>query len=143
MKYFTIIICLIIILAGFYIYKNKKMEINNLALDMNSKQTMVNNISGEEALKLLNEDRSIIVIDVRTREEFKSGHLNESVNIDWNDQENFKSYVRDLDKNKTYLLYCKSDNRSIQAANYMSNIGFSNIYNLKGGIMGNNLPLIK
>lgn len=52
-----------------------------------------------------------MIIDVRTPEEFATGHLQGAVNFDVNDEE-FKNQVKDLDKNASYILYCRSGNRA-------------------------------
>jgi rhodanese-related sulfurtransferase len=47
----------------------------------------------------------------------------------------FPGKIAELDKTKSYYIYCRSGNRSGQVCNYMSGLGFGNLYNLQGGIM--------
>jgi rhodanese-related sulfurtransferase len=91
------------------------------------------NINGAEFEKLLAQTPDAVVIDVRTISEFKTGHIPKSKNIDWMSGE-FSRKIATLDKNKTYFLYCRSGNRSGQAAKALGNNGFEKIFNLSGGI---------
>ena len=84
------------------------------------------------------------IVDVRTPEEFDKGHLINAKNVDWNN-DNFEDQITILDKNKPVLVYCLSGGRSSSAAAKMRVMGFSDIYELKGGIMkwrAANLPEI-
>ena len=73
-----------------------------------------------------------VVIDVRTQEEYDEGHLaivdghHNFLNGD------FKAQLDSLDKDETYYLYCRSGNRSGQAADLMKEDGFENVYNIGG-----------
>lgn len=72
------------------------------------------------------------VIDVRTLEEYNDGHLNiTDAQYDWMNG-NFHDAVESMDKEETYYLYCRSGNRSGQAAQMMRNRGFENVYNIGG-----------
>jgi phage shock protein E len=72
------------------------------------------------------------ILDVRTPEEFASGHIANAVNLNWNGPD-FNSQVVTLDKNGRYLVYCKAGIRSAKAAKAMSSLGFQEIYNFSGG----------
>ena len=74
---------------------------------------------------------NVIILDVRTDQEYKSSHLKGAINIDFY-QPDFKSQISKLDKTKTYLIYCRSGNRSGQTLNIMKNLGFTNLENLGG-----------
>lgn len=74
------------------------------------------------------------VLDVRSPGEFSGGHLPNAINIDWNDAD-FAAKTRSLDKNKPVLVYCLSGIRSISAANHLRSEGFSEVYELEGGMM--------
>ena len=75
-----------------------------------------------------------VVIDVRTAGEFAGGKLRGARNIDIMSS-NFVSQIKNLPKDKTYLIYCRSGNRSAQACDIMGEEGFENVKNLSGGIM--------
>ena len=68
-----------------------------------------------------------VIIDVRTAEEFKSGHLDKSINIEWQE---ILSLPNNIDKSKKIYLYCRSGNRSQKATEILSQAGFLNVENL-------------
>jgi rhodanese-related sulfurtransferase len=74
------------------------------------------------------------VLDVRTPEEYKSGFIGNAVNYNVTDSVAFVNTISSLDKNKKYLLYCKSGRRSGKALVMMKNMGFRKVYHLKGGV---------
>jgi thioredoxin len=74
------------------------------------------------------------ILDVRTPEEFSSDHIDNAVNINWND-ENFMTNVAKYDKSKPVFVYCLSGGRSKKAADKLEELGFTTIYNLEGGIL--------
>ncbi len=72
------------------------------------------------------------VIDVRTAEEYATGHLAGATNIDV--QGDFATGIADLDKNASYALYCRSGVRSDTAKQTMLDAGFTHVVDLSGGI---------
>lgn len=74
------------------------------------------------------------LIDVRTPEEYKVERIDNALNINWNGAD-FVSQVEKLDKSKPVFVYCKVGGRSAQAAEKLSQMGFTKVYNLDGGIM--------
>ena len=78
--------------------------------------------------------KNVQLIDVRTREEFASGHLVGSVNYDiyLND---FDAQLAALDKTKPVMVYCKGGGRSAEACEKLEQMGFGQIYDMGGGIM--------
>ncbi|WP_288685619.1 rhodanese-like domain-containing protein [uncultured Brachyspira sp.] len=88
------------------------------------------NLNIEKAIKLVNSSTNLVILDVRTREEYLAGNIPNAINIDVLSQD-FKSKIDMLDKNKEYLIYCRSGNRSSIASSIMSTNGFINIYNLE------------
>jgi phage shock protein E len=88
-------------------------------------------ISAEEFKEKLKSNPGKI-IDVRTRVEYEEGHLTiTDEQYDWNSGE-FHKVVDQMEKDKAYYLYCRSGNRSGQAARLMRNKGFENVYNVGG-----------
>lgn len=73
------------------------------------------------------------LIDVRTIEEFTSGHIKGAINIDVT-KSDFKEKAQKLDKNKPVLVYCRKGGRSANAAAILRELGFTAITDLKGGI---------
>ena len=76
-----------------------------------------------------------LLIDVRTSKEYKQGHIEGAINIDVKDS-SFVNNLSKLDKNKTYLIYCRSGKRSQKAGSIMTTNDFEEIYDLKGGYLG-------
>lgn len=74
-----------------------------------------------------------IILDVRTAGEFAGGKIRGAKNIDIMSR-NFSEQVKNLSKNKTYLIYCRSGNRSGQACEVMAGMGFESLKNMTGGI---------
>lgn len=73
------------------------------------------------------------LIDARTPAEFKSGHLAEAVNLDWNGGQ-LEAAAGILDKSKPVLLYCASGRRSAAAREFLTEQGFKDVVDLDGGI---------
>jgi rhodanese-related sulfurtransferase len=76
----------------------------------------------------------VIILDVRTPEEFNAGHIANAININIADSD-FSSEVSKLDKNATVAVYCRSANRSAVATNEMAELGFTDMYDMQGGII--------
>lgn len=77
---------------------------------------------------------NIEILDVRSQAELEDGSVPNHKLIDIM-QPDFTSKIAQLDKNKTYLVYCRSGNRSGKACAMMAEMGFKELYNLAGGIM--------
>jgi rhodanese-related sulfurtransferase len=94
----------------------------------------VKNVGAEEFKQLVQEGNGILV-DVRTDQEVAQGVIEgaQQINISSSD---FLEKAKQLDKSKPIYLYCRSGNRSGKAANMLLNEGYTNVYNLSGGIMG-------
>jgi len=74
------------------------------------------------------------LIDVRTPQEYKDGHLKNAQNIDYKNQA-FKDQISKLDKTKPVFVYCLAGGRSAVAAEILHENGFSEIYDMKGGYL--------
>lgn len=90
-------------------------------------------ISVSEFEELAKNKGAVRIIDVRTPDEMAEGHIPNAKNVDYKN-DNFKSEIAKLDKNRTYILYCKIGVRSGNAADVMKAAGFTHIYSLHGGI---------
>ena len=82
----------------------------------------------------LQSDNPPVLIDVRTPAEYAEGHIEGSLMIDYKD-DTFKSEIEKLDKDATYLIYCRSGGRSAKASDYMISQGFKDVTNMKGGYL--------
>jgi len=74
------------------------------------------------------------IVDVRTPEEFQGGHLKDAVNFNVLGPE-FQSQLSKLDKTQPVFVYCKVGGRSADAVEKMKGMGFTTIYDMKGGYM--------
>lgn len=77
---------------------------------------------------------SVQLLDVRTAAEFKTGHLQNALQADWNNPDQFKDRTQHLDKEKPVYVYCLGGPRSSAAANYLKQQGFKKVISLEGGI---------
>ena len=74
----------------------------------------------------------VVVLDVRTPEETAEGKIDGAAEIDFHAPD-FQERIATLDKNATYLVYCRSGSRSASASGIMKEMGFKEVYNLLGG----------
>lgn len=93
-------------------------------------------LSGAQFIEKYTNTPNAVLVDVRTPGEFSSGHIDTSINIDF-ENSSFISEIKKLDPNKTYFVYCRSGNRSGQAVSVMKSNGMKNIYELDGGLISN------
>ena len=100
-------------------------------------------LGGADFLREYSANPSAVMLDVRTPGEFRAGHIDKAVLIDFENQ-SFLSEIKKLDPAKTYFVYCRSGNRSGQAISQMKAHGIKNIYELKGGLVSNKegVPLV-
>lgn len=88
----------------------------------------------QTAADLLADDPSITVVDVRTPAEFAEAHLDDAVLIDIQSPD-FEQRIGELDRDGSYVLYCRSGNRSAQARQVMADLGFRDVADIGGGIL--------
>lgn len=89
-------------------------------------------LSQDEARILLEQRPDVVVLDVRTPEEFAAGHLQNAVPLDYL-MADFPDQVKKLDPNKPYMVYCAVGGRSNKAASLMAKTGFREVYNARAG----------
>jgi rhodanese-related sulfurtransferase len=90
-------------------------------------------LNAQEFARLL-EQADAVILDVRTPREFQSGYIKGAVNVDINGPD-FDKKIAELDRNKTYLIYCASGARSARACGKMARMNFTKLVNLRGGII--------
>ncbi len=90
-------------------------------------------------------ESGVVTLDVRTPGEFAEGYIEGARLIDFQSG-NFENEIATLDKNATYAVYCRSGNRSGQAVKVMQDAGFTNVFNMNGGVIewaNAGLPLVR
>lgn len=78
-------------------------------------------------------EKAIVVLDVRTAEEFASGHIKGAQNVDIASPDFQKNLAR-LDPAKTYLVHCAAGGRSTRSLGILNKLGFKSIIHLDGGL---------
>ncbi len=102
-------------------------------------------LSPKEFRKKLDHSAEALLLDVRTPDEIAKGYLKNAVFMDFYDS-SFKQQVATIDRDKPVFVYCAIGGRSWDAAKIMHELGFKNVYDLKGGIIVwkiKNYPFIK
>ncbi|EON77638.1 thioredoxin [Lunatimonas lonarensis] len=91
-------------------------------------------LSAEEFNERISKIPDVQLVDVRTPEEFRKGHIENAANVNINGEQ-FRDQIRALDKSKPVYIYCLSGARSKAAANFLRDDGYENVYEMPGGIM--------
>ena len=95
-----------------------------------SNSSSVTNVNTQDFLTKTQE-ANVVVIDVRTADEFAQGHLLNAININV-EGGMFEESIATLDKSATYAVYCRSGRRSAIATEKMAKAGFTSLFNLQG-----------
>ena len=117
MKKIIIVVMIMILVSG---CNSNNNEVDNTTNSINS-------ITTKEVNTIVKEEKDYIIIDVRTKEEYESGHIKGAINIPVDDINSI-----DIDKTKKIIVYCKSGKRSNNAANILLNKGYKYIYDMGG-----------
>lgn len=91
------------------------------------------NLNVDQAATVLEKNKDIVVLDVRTLPEFKSGHIHGATNLDFYGDD-FEQKLAKLDRQKPYLVHCAVGGRSSKVRDKMKELNFKTIYHLDGGI---------
>jgi phage shock protein E len=97
--------------------------------------TLIGPEQAQELVAQRSGDADFTVLDVRTPEEFAAGHIEGATLIDLSATD-FTSRVGELDRSRTYLVYCRSGNRSAAAVQEMQRLGFTDLYDMRDGFIG-------
>ena len=102
-------------------------------------------VSASAAIRLINNNDDILIIDIRTEADYKAGHIRGAKNAPLKD---FASAVEKFSehKDKSVLIYCNSGNTTTRAIKLLKKAGYEKINNLEGGIAAwkeANMPLSK
>jgi rhodanese-related sulfurtransferase len=124
-KHITYAILIFIICIGFLIPSLSAQD-----------STRIIAVSAKEAADLIdkhNGDDEFAILDIRTSGEFQSGRLAKSIPIDFYSP-TFADQLNRLDKTKTYLVYCRTGNRSTKSLELFKKLKFQKIYHMASGI---------
>lgn len=102
----------------------------------------ITSVSAPEFDKEIKAD-SVVLLDVRTPQEYAEGHIDGALNINIQSDDFRQRAEKELSKDSTILIYCRSGRRSMEAAGILSELGYK-VVNLKGGIIewkGDGLPV--
>lgn len=92
-------------------------------------------VSAQEAADLIASQSDLVILDIRTPEEFAAGHIKDAMLINFHG-ESFTAEIAKLDRTKPYLMHCASGGRSGQAMKTFKELDFTNIYHLNVGFRG-------
>jgi rhodanese-related sulfurtransferase len=98
--------------------------------------TRIMTVSAKEAADLIdkhNGDSDFAILDIRTPGEFQSGHLQSAIPIDFYSQ-TFADQLSRLDKEKKFLIYCRTGNRSTRSLEIFKKLKFQKVYHMANGI---------
>ena len=98
----------------------------------------VTDVTVEQAYDLIRQQSgkaNLVILDVRTPAEFREGHIEGAILLDVSAPD-FEKRLGTLDRGKSYLVYCRTGNRSARAVQAMERLGFRSIYHMNQGILG-------
>lgn len=94
----------------------------------------VKHVDAKKAAQLV-ADGKVTVLDVRTEDEFKDGHIKGATNVDIL-EDGFAAKLGSMDKSKPILVHCQAGGRSTRSLPTLEKLGFTEIYHLDGGMEG-------
>jgi rhodanese-related sulfurtransferase len=80
-------------------------------------------------------DPDVVLLDIRTPKEYENGHIQGAVLLDYYSSD-YVDRLKALDRTRTYLIYCRSGNRSAKSLAIFDKLGFQRVYNLGPGVIG-------
>ena len=123
----TFVLCLVIIGCG------RKSEADNNVIDNKDEENSYKSISMSEAENMMKNEENYIILDVRTAEEYKEGHIPNAINVA-NETIGEDEIAELPDKDQLIMVYCRSGRRSKLAASKLVKLGYTNIVEI-GGII--------
>lgn len=96
-------------------------------------KTQLNNLSPEEFKQAVDRETTAVILDCRTPDEYSFSRIKGAINFNYLSQ-HFVEEMDQLDPNGIYLVYCRSERRSLRTCTLLKNGGFKNIFNLDGGL---------
>ncbi|HKM00392.1 MAG TPA: rhodanese-like domain-containing protein [Mobilitalea sp.] len=137
MKSYTILLLTIVI----FLLSGCSSKGNSTTPDNVSDAPEYLTITSDEAKKMMDDSTDIIILDVRTVDEYNEGHIKDAILLQDADILD-KAEIVLTDKASTILVYCRSGRRSAQAAEDLASLGYTNIYDF-GGIIDWEYDIVK
>lgn len=132
-KVLGVVFAILIILGAIFIFIPKDKEVT---VELNTRY-----VSMDEITEIMEQNEGYVILDVRTHEEYKEGHIPNAICIP--NEMIDESVINELpDKNQLILIYCRSGNRSKQATKKLENLGYTNLVEF-GGIIDWNGEVVK
>ena len=134
--YSTIMVLSMALLLGFGVIHWQTRSTSSDSTLVNKKQ-IIKSISPGDGLSMIEKSKNnlnFVILDVRTPQEYDPEHISGAMNVDYSSY-SFRTNLNQLDKAKTYLIYCRSGRRSGLALDVMRELGFSEVYDISGGIV--------
>lgn len=98
-----------------------------------SSNSAIQTVDSKTAIQMMKESDNYLIVDVRTSQEFDSGHIENAINIDNNLIQKANQPLAQLpDTDQTIFIYCRSGNRSSQAAKKLESLGYTSIIDFGG-----------
>lgn len=94
---------------------------------------VIESLDADAAATLLEDDPTAVLLDIRTPEEYAESRIAGAVNIDFYAAD-FSTRLGALDRDTTYVIYCRSGNRTTAALDIFRELGFSSVHAVDGGI---------
>lgn len=114
-----------------------------LLISCNNGSDQSNNELSPKAFKeAIEKNPEAIILDVRTPQEYANNKIGNAINVDFNNP-NFEQEIQRIPKDKKILIYCQGGSRSAGAAVKMKELGYTNVQELKGGIVAWNTAFNK
>lgn len=125
-KWTYIILIILIVIGGIIMILNRNKKISK-------NESRIEHVSMDDIVQIMNDNSDYIILDVRTTEEYNEGHIQNSISIP-NETIGEDTVDKLPNKEKLILIYCRSGNRSKQAAQKLSKLGYTNLIEF-GGII--------
>jgi thioredoxin 1 len=118
-------------IGGLFISSSKNKNMTNQSATVVKATPQIVSLDREAFMARIKES-NMTTIDIRTEPEFRSGNIENSINLDFYSS-NFVESLSTLEKDAPYSIYCQSGSRSAQTLSMMRDLGFTNVAELKGG----------
>jgi len=131
----TFMVIFIALLLGFGFFQWRPSTASDTILE--ARKQIIESISPSDGVTMIDKNKNnpnFIILDVRTPKEYDQEHISGAMNLDFYTH-SFRTNLNQLDKGKTYLVYCRSGRRSSLSLDMMRELGFSNVYNVSGGTL--------